>query len=412
MTYSWAILIIAIILAIVFALGLFTPSSFAKSQCVFNADFNCVTALLSTSGQLLINVQNSGSEPIKINSVGCNVNATYVNALHESTVLPISDNATFIIQCYNGTATFSGPIDALYHGYVFINYTDLKTGFYLLSQGTIVQKVVGVTLLPTNILAEVPITLTNTQTSATQNPFQQQITFSAATYNSYEASNLGNIRFFIGSTELYSWCQTGCTNSGSPTFWVKIPKSLPASVGNTIIDMGFLTVNAQYDGVYAGEAPSQSSTYAQYDNGAQVFQFYDGFPGTSLSAQWGKSTGYAAAFSVNNGLDVTNGAGNFYFIYSNNFFSNAIDEASVTTYTVPSGNPVFGWFNSLSSGSSSVSITGIGAFTKTYISGTTPQTGFIDSAGAGITSVVIPYVFTYAYPPAGTMPTASFGSVI
>src|SRR5579875_774278 len=50
-----------------------------------------------------------------------------------------------------------------------------------------------------------------------------------------------------------------------------------------------------------GVAPQLTSTYGQYDNGINVFQFYDNFAGTSLSSKW-SSFGYGApTLTVNNG---------------------------------------------------------------------------------------------------------------
>ncbi len=88
------------------------------------------------------------------------------------------------------------------------------------------------------------------------------IKFNPSTYSQYENGNLGNIRFYQGSTELYSWCEYGCSNtSSSAIFWVKLPNGVPAN-GNVIVNMTFEPKSVNYDGVYAGE----SSTYGQYDN--------------------------------------------------------------------------------------------------------------------------------------------------
>ena len=46
--------------------------------------------------------------------------------------------------------------------------------------------------------------------------------------------------------------------------------------------MVFQTVSTNFDKNYWGEAPSLSGTYGQYDNGANVFTFYDNFAGASL----------------------------------------------------------------------------------------------------------------------------------
>ncbi|MCL4389315.1 hypothetical protein M1397_01735 [Candidatus Marsarchaeota archaeon] len=76
-----------------------------------------------------------------------------------------------------------------------------------------------------------PITLSNSQSSATPAPFQQLITFNPSSYSSYEASNLGNIRFYTGVG--------GCTiSSSSANFWVYLPNGINAN-SSTIVYMTF-----------------------------------------------------------------------------------------------------------------------------------------------------------------------------
>ncbi len=118
----------------------------------------------------------------------------------------------------------------------------------------------------TEYLPQVPITITNSQSSPTPAPFQEMITFNPSTYAQYENGNLGNIRFYQGSTELYSWCESGCSNtSSSAIFWVKLPNGVPAT-GNVVVNMTFEPKSVNYDGVYAGEASQLSTIYGQYDN--------------------------------------------------------------------------------------------------------------------------------------------------
>src|SRR5271156_664765 len=65
-----------------------------------------------------------------------------------------------------------------------------------------------------------PIIITNNQGSATGVNFQQMIMFNAISYSSYEANDLGNIRFYQGSNQLYSWCESGCSSfSPNAIFW-------------------------------------------------------------------------------------------------------------------------------------------------------------------------------------------------
>lgn len=148
------------------------------------------------------------------------------------------------------------------------------------------------------------ITLTNSQTSATPTAFQQMITWNPSTYSTYEASNLGNIRFCSNSacsTELYAWlesCTSSCTTSAtSATAWVKLTSTIAASGGTLTIYMVFMPTSTTFDDNYWGEAPSLSTTYAQYDNGAKVFAAY--FDGNTATSD----------FSVHSGLTVAQSTG-------------------------------------------------------------------------------------------------------
>lgn len=161
-------------------------------------------------------------------------------------------------------------------------------------------------LLPSNVTYYVPIILNNTQSTSTGSNFQQMITIDPSSYSSYERPDLGNIRFYQGSSELYSWCESGCNStSTSSIFWVKLANGI-GSNSKITLDMAFLPTTVQYDGNYAGEAPELSSSYAEYDNGVKVFSKYWNFAGTTLNG-WGWTYG-SATVTVNNGLTYTGGS--------------------------------------------------------------------------------------------------------
>ncbi len=161
----------------------------------------------------------------------------------------------------------------------------------------------------------VPITLDQGGASFAY-AFQQSISFDPSSYIANEEPDLGNIRFYAGmpstANALVSWCQSGCTNSSSNAeFWVRMPNG---ETPGEVINMYFEPkgANQEYDGVYAGEAPQLSSTYAQYDNGADVFTFYDNFEGQGNAAPSGF---FSSNFivSISNGLVLTvNGAGSMF----------------------------------------------------------------------------------------------------
>ncbi len=137
-----------------------------------------------------------------------------------------------------------------------------------------------------NSTPSVTITITNSQPAAVSYPFQQMITFNPSQYAQFEAFDLGNIRFYQGSTELYSWCESGCnSNSQNAVFWVKIPGGIGAD-SSEAVTMVFEPKSVEYDGVYAGEAPQLSPVYAEYDNGANVFLRYENFEGASVPSGW------------------------------------------------------------------------------------------------------------------------------
>ena len=143
-------------------------------------------------------------------------------------------------------------------------------------------------LLPSSILQYVPIKITNAQNSPTQSHFQQAIMINSAAYSQYEAADLSNIEFFDASGNIIpSWLESGNYIASTFTiYWLSITNGIPAN-SNLTVYMGFAspTTNLLYSKT-TGEAPELSQVYGAYDNGANIFSFYDNFAGTSLSSKW------------------------------------------------------------------------------------------------------------------------------
>ena len=91
--------------------------------------------------------------------------------------------------------------------------------------------------------------------------------------------------------------------------------------------------NVSYDNKTTGEAPQLSATYAEYDDGANVFNFYDNFAGTTLSSKWtSDSSGTTVTYSVNNGITfsaaTTGTTAEYYILHSTSSFpENSIVES-------------------------------------------------------------------------------------
>ena len=131
---------------------------------------------------------------------------------------------------------------------------------------------------PTDIVSYVPINLTNSQTTATPAQFQQIIAINSLNYTSYITynSNFANFEYFYANgTVIPAWIESN--DSNTITTWVKTI-SIPASSKLTIY-LGFasettnLLSGSGTSGI--GEAPQLSSTYAEYDDGASVFLYYN-----------------------------------------------------------------------------------------------------------------------------------------
>jgi len=150
------------------------------------------------------------------------------------------------------------------------------------------------------------IILKNTQSVASPSPFQQMLQLEASEINSVlpkstpqVASDFHNIRFKYNYSYIPAWLES--INNGVATIWVNIPVSIPANSSITI-DME-VDPYLNFDGNYWGMAPQLSSTYAEYDNGVNVFVNYWNFAGTVAPSGWVFLNGNGASY--NNGVTVT-----------------------------------------------------------------------------------------------------------
>ena len=168
-------------------------------------------------------------------------------------------------------------------------------------------------LVPSNVLNFIPLTISNNQNTATPSPFQQEVVIDSADYQQYETANLQNVEFFYSNgTVINSWLESGNSNTATSTvYWLKLG-GIPASSSLTVY-MGFAGKTANlFNNTNDGEAPQLSATYGQYDDGANVFNYYTNFAGTSMPSGFsGPYTDGGGTVTVNNGLtlNLNNGQG-------------------------------------------------------------------------------------------------------
>ncbi len=180
-----------------------------------------------------------------------------------------------------------------------------------------------------------PITIANSQSSATPSPFQQMLNISSSVYSSYAASNLQNVEFlYKNGTVIPSWLEQ--YTSSYAIWWVKLG-SIPAG-GNVKVYMGFASTSTNlFNTNDVGEAPTLSSSYGEYDDGANVFKLYTNFAGTSVPSGFTEYHSSDSSISVNNGITFNIGDSDnpayAFILYGSNFPDSVVD-AEITSIPV------------------------------------------------------------------------------
>ena len=148
-TYGWAVMIIAVVLASIAAIGVFNLGSFAKNECVVGEGFSCGNFFLSDNGLLTVNIFQSLQDPINVTEIGCNqggvstnMQAPY-NPPSNQEYITVGGNYTFGVFCYTSQNTiFTASPGGLFSGYLVINYTDEVTGETNQALGKLVVKTI------------------------------------------------------------------------------------------------------------------------------------------------------------------------------------------------------------------------------------------------------------------------------
>ncbi|MCL4389316.1 hypothetical protein M1397_01740 [Candidatus Marsarchaeota archaeon] len=143
-TYGWMLLVVVLVLAVIFGLGILNPSSFAATVCQLPNGLQCQSWLLSSNGLLTITIAQYTSSPIMITSVNCNSNkSSYYGAISTTTNIGVGSSAAFNLYCYSGTTKFTGSIGTVYTGYISVNYTSQSTSVSHTAIATAVLKVMS-----------------------------------------------------------------------------------------------------------------------------------------------------------------------------------------------------------------------------------------------------------------------------
>ena len=137
MTYGWAIALVVIIAAVLFALGIFDVSNFVGSKAAGFSGVAVTGWKYATDGTFSVKVSNQVGQPIAVNLINITIGQN-----SSSTTLPSNSLATGDTSAELTASGFSiQPVGAGYTAQVTIGYTDLNSGFNYTSKGTLTGKV-------------------------------------------------------------------------------------------------------------------------------------------------------------------------------------------------------------------------------------------------------------------------------
>ena len=147
MTYGWAILVILIVLAVLYIIGVFNPNSVLGNQCNSKFHYSCTDLLLATNGtSSFLLGQNTGSNEYNV-ALACTaaMNSTggplpsdawvYLNAsgipkqsYNSGSAYVLYSGTSLLVNntpCYSDTGALLGtqPIGASFSGILWIRYT-------------------------------------------------------------------------------------------------------------------------------------------------------------------------------------------------------------------------------------------------------------------------------------------------
>ena len=463
MTYGWAILIIAVVLAALDFLGVFNGNTFIGSSCLATPGYLCSNPVMTANANgpnlLSFNFEQDTGQTIYDVSFACSASSNSSTGMPNANTANVFQFATSAIssgsqlnisgmQCYGSNANLfqDNPIGTVFSGTLWIQYTTVpaSTNYQYAKIAKITAKVESLsssvsslgapsapgfsgpqttpsnilyyapirisnpggptpTSVPSGIVSYVPITITNGANVPTSAPFQQMINITESQFPNITYSNtIANFEFFTQSgTVIPAWIESN--DSGKIITWVNLPTAIPASSSVTIY-IGFapkttnLLSSSGTTGI--GEAPqlpcdstptSSCSTYAEYDDGAKVFNDYWNFAGGTGQPVYNidnfksitcvPNTITTANIIINNGLkfdnNYPNSAGGEAAYYTGSFFSPPfiLETLSETTYLSING------YDSSGSGfnSTTTNLCGTGTSDLTWESGTVNISGSNDA---------------------------------
>src|SRR3989338_1955535 len=135
MTYGWAIALVVIIAAVLFALGIFDVSNFVGSKAAGFSGVAVTGWKFDTAGGFTMKVSNQVGQPITVSNISVTIGS---NTSNVATPFDLATGEASATQTFSGFA--SQIAGSGYTAKVTIAYTYKNSGFDYTSTGTLTGK--------------------------------------------------------------------------------------------------------------------------------------------------------------------------------------------------------------------------------------------------------------------------------
>ena len=267
MTYGWAILVIVIVAAVLYSLGIFSPSSSLSTTITGFSNLGTVNAVCLGGTSFTISMGDSTGYPINVTEI--NLTSSSGKTTYSPNIL-IQPNSIQTVTVPSSSLCTSG---ARYSVSAVISY--LEPGQIFPGPYTSTGTVAGTANSPPSSATYYePLNITNTQNQGTPSPFQQMINVTSTSpgWGDISSSPFGqNVEFFSSTGQILdSWLEN--YTSTHAIWWVKLTSSIPAGSKQTIY-MGFAPTSTNlFNTVNDGEASQLSTSYGDYNDILNVMQ--------------------------------------------------------------------------------------------------------------------------------------------
>jgi putative component of membrane protein insertase Oxa1/YidC/SpoIIIJ protein YidD len=153
MTYGWAILVIIIVIAVLFYIGVLNPRNVTPSSCTFPPGLTCSSYKLHAStAELDLRIGQATGHPIKITGIKCtqesgtpsaNITSVDINIPIGEQRWVVGGDSGNTMVCFDasGTAAYSNPqLGEFYKGKIWVFYNEADTGITRTVVGDIATK--------------------------------------------------------------------------------------------------------------------------------------------------------------------------------------------------------------------------------------------------------------------------------